>query len=194
MVVVNPRYPGDDDLPWSAKEATELGKLLAGVEFVSPADRAAVDQLLNRVDLQIVHFTGHGTWDSHTNADLSTLRLENDEEIPAMSFARNALGTASPILYLNACTAGRIGQVLGRSGGFAANCLDAGWSGVIAPYWKVYDPKAFEFSIALYTKLKLGRAVGEALQEIRRDNPDDPTALAYSYFGDPWARVLFPDA
>jgi hypothetical protein len=63
---------------------------------------------------------------------------------------------------------------------------------VIAPYWPVYDPWAGDCSLALYTKLRLGRSVGEALQEIRREQPDNFTAQAYSYFGDPWARLLFP--
>jgi hypothetical protein len=35
-----------------------------------------------------------------------------------------------------------------------------------------------------------GRSIGEALGELRREASDDPTALAYAYFGDPFARVL----
>jgi hypothetical protein len=46
-----------------------------------------------------------------------------------------------------------------------------------------------DFSIALYKKLKLGRAVGEALQELRDENDNDPTYYAYAYFGDPWVRL-----
>jgi hypothetical protein len=46
-----------------------------------------------------------------------------------------------------------------------------------------------EFAISLYSKLKLGRAVGEALQELREENAKDPTYYAYTYFGDPWVRL-----
>jgi hypothetical protein len=193
MAILNPRYGATDgQLVWSEKETNELPKIIKGFEVVSPVDRASVDRTLRRTDLQMVHFTGHGIWDPATNADLSALLLENDETIPAMSFAGNRLGSeAHPILFLNACTVGRIAQALGRPGGFAANCLDGGWSGVIAPYWPVYDPAALDFSLKLYTKLRQNRAVGEALQEIRAENPNNPTALSYSYFGDPWARMLF---
>jgi hypothetical protein len=45
-------------------------------------------------------------------------------------------------------------------GGFAANCLSGGWSGLIAPYWLIYDERAAEFSRSLYTKLRLNRSIG----------------------------------
>jgi len=45
--------------------------------------------------------------------------------------------------------------------------------------------------VAFYRKLKAGLSIGEALSELRREASDDPTALAYAYFGDPFARVLF---
>ena len=191
-VIVNPQYANGDDLPWSTDERNEIQKLLTDVEVVDPVTRATIDQLLARADVQLVHFTGHGDWDAGTNADLSALRLENGDRMRAIAFAANRLGAEGhPILCLNACTIGRIGQVMGRPGGFASNCLDGGWAGVIAPYWPVYDPKAYEFSLKLYGKLKFRRSIGEALQEIRSESPDDPTALSYSYFGDPFARLLF---
>ena len=61
----------------------------------------------------------------------------------------------------------------------------------VAPYWPVLDAKAATFGVAFYRKLKAGYSVGEALVELRRAASDDPTALAYAYFGDPYARLLF---
>jgi hypothetical protein len=83
------------------------------------------------------------------------------------------------------------GLVLGRMGGFAANFLESGCSGVIAPYWPINDARAMEFSLAFYRKLNQGRALGEALQELRQDCPRDPTFRAFAYYGDPWARADF---
>jgi CHAT domain-containing protein len=137
----------------------------------------------------MVHFSGHGL--SGPNSDLNALELQQGEVISAMAFAGNRLGQeAHPMLYLNACSLGRSGHVLRRAGGFVGNCVDGGWSGIVAPYWPVYDPSAALFSVAFYRKLVSGRAVGEALQEIRAERPDDPTAQSYAYFGDPFARVL----
>jgi hypothetical protein len=63
---------------------------------------------------------------------------------------------------------------------------------VIAPLWPINDRRSMEFALALYEKLTLGRAIGEALQELRDENEDDPTYHAYTYFGDPWVRLVLP--
>ena len=138
-----------------------------------------------------MHFSGHGIWSQGGNADLTALQLE-DGALPAVSLVGRQIGRGKPILYLNACTVGRAGQVLGRSGGFARNCIASGWTGIIAPYWPINDASARDFSAAFYGRLKAGRSIGEALQELRAERPNDPTYQAYAYIGDPMARVLFP--
>jgi hypothetical protein len=49
-----------------------------------------------------------------------------------------------------------------------------------------------EFALGLYEKLASGMSVGEALQQLREENHEDPTYHAYTYFGDPWVRLLLP--
>ncbi len=187
IVVPDAEHSG---LPWAADEVRQLRALLPFAERVTPATRRQVGHLLNEGDAQIVHFSGHGAVGA--NADLTALEFEGGESITAMAFAANRLGsTRQPLLFLNACTVGRGGRVLGRAGGFAGNCIEAGWSGVVAPYWPVLDSSAANFGVTFYRKLKAGRGIGEALGELRREASDDPTALAYAYFGDPFARVLF---
>jgi hypothetical protein len=190
MVVLTPKY-GVNPLYWAKQESDELRKLVGVLEQPSPVTFHTVDDLLNGTDVQLVHFNGHGDWSS--TADLSALRLENGQALPALAFTSRKLGmTSHPFLYLNACTVGRTATTVGRPGGFASTCLDSGWSGIIAPYWRVYDPNAMQFCVDLYRKLACGIAIGEALQQIRRDRPDDFTAQSYAYFGDPNARLLIP--
>jgi hypothetical protein len=175
-------------LPYAGQELSALSRLLPNARALRPAGRADVDRLLKSTDVQLVHFSGHGVVGA--NADLTALELEAGDSISSMAFASTALADqARPVLYLNACSVGRAGQVLARAGGFAGNCIASGWSGVIAPYWPVYDPSAANFSVAFYRKLLSGRAIGEALQELRAESPDDPTAQSYAYFGDPYARL-----
>ncbi|MDP1899418.1 MAG: CHAT domain-containing protein [Rubrivivax sp.] len=177
-------------LPWAAQESRELQALIPCAQAVTPADRAQLKRLLARTDVQLVHFSGHGVLGP--NADLAALELEGTDQIKAMAFASSMLGSvAQPVLYLNACSVGRGSRVMGRSGGFAGNCIASGWSGVVAPYWPVYDPSAAHFGVAFYRKLKAGLAIGEALCELRDEMRDDPTAQSYAYYGDPFARVLF---
>ncbi len=171
------------------EEIQALKSLIPVAEPITPVRRKQLDQLLASTDIQVVHFSGHGATGAH--ADLTALELEDGDSISAMAFAGNMLGRrAQPLLYLNACTVGRGGAVMGRAGGFAGNCIESGWSGVVAPYWPVYDPSASAFSVSFYRKLKSGRSIGEALQELRAENADDPTAMSYAYFGDPFARLL----
>jgi pimeloyl-ACP methyl ester carboxylesterase len=189
FIVLNPRYD-TGALYWADRESERLKALLGSFQRPSPVDRKAVEAILNRDDVQMIHFNGHGALGA--NAELNGLELENKDTLDAMALHGRPLGLQGhPVLYLNACSVGRTGQTLGRPAGFAAVCIESGWSGVIAPYWPVYDPWAADCSFALYTKLLLGRSVGEALQEIRREQPNNFTAQAYSYFGDPWARLLF---
>jgi len=193
FVVINPSYPQPDSLPWTQAEVAALTKLFPLLEAYRPSTAARIRQdLLQRTDVRILHFSGHGTFNP-ANADLSELLLE-DSGLDAMAISRTRLGTeGSPIVYLNACSVGAAGVTVGRAGGFAAACLDGGFSGVIAPYWPINDHRAAKFSVALYQKMKAGRSIGEALRELRDDNRNDPTFLAFAYFGDPWTRADFKD-
>lgn len=177
-------------LSWLVQEMDQLKKRLPGVQVVSPATRAGVEALLENGGSQLVHFSGHGV--EGAQADLDAFELEGGTRIPAPSFAQSALAANHhPVLVLNACSLGRSRAVMRRAGGFAGACIDSGWSGIVAPYWPVYDAKASEFSLKLYGKLSSGATVGEALTELRLDHGDDPTYLSYAWFGDPFAAISF---
>ncbi len=187
--VLNPRYAGAENLAWAQDEVNELQKLLPRVSVVNPAKLAKVrTSVLDNGDIQLLHFSGHGQYDP-TNSDLSSLVLEDLDLDAALITGSRLAAEGQPLIYLNACSVGQTGMVIGRMGGFAANFLESGASGVIAPYWPIHDDRAKEFSLALYHKLRCGRAVGEALQELRQDHPRDSTFRAFAYFGDPWART-----
>ena len=189
FVIMRPQYAGDDDLPWAKDEEDAIRKLLPGAEVLRPIDADAVRRLLQRNDVRILHFSGHGEFD-RTNADLSRLVLEGNSTIDPLALGNTKLGAeGAPILYLNACAVGSMGITVGRAGGFAATCLQGGYSGIIAPYFPVNDASAAAFSEELYARLAQGRTIGEALRELRDANRDDPAFHAFAYFGDPWTRV-----
>ena len=192
FVVLSPRY-SSHSLSWTEEEIADLKQIVPRLIVVQPCDKRLVNQVLHRSDVQFMHFSGHGLWSGGT-ADLTALLLEDGSSLAAVSFLGKPIGRCHPILYLNACTVGRAGIVLGCSGGFAANCLASGWTGIIAPYWPVNDASAKDFAIDFYRRLAAARSVGEALQELRRDHPADPTYQAYAYIGDPLARVILPSA
>jgi CHAT domain-containing protein len=188
--VLNPDYPPPDTLAWAAQEAVELQKSFPNlVSLVKPADLPNVEKLFNESDVQVLHFSGHGDVNLN-NSDLNKILLENNTQFVALKLtATNLCSVAQPVVYMNACSVGNVGVTVGRAGGFASNFVTNGCSGVIAPLWPINDKTSMEFALALYAKLKLGRAVGEALQELRDQNAQDPTYCAYTFFGDPWVRL-----
>jgi hypothetical protein len=191
FLVFNPHYDPPNTLPWAEEEADKLAERFRATLVAVPDMESLRENVLSRDDVQILHFTGHGNFDP-VNADLNSLMLEGGDTWDALSAgADQVTQVAQPIFYLNACTAGRVGPTAGRMGGFAANLLRGGCSGVIAPYWPVNDARAMDFSLELYDNLQSQRSIGEALQELRRANPTDPTYRAYAFFGDPWARSIF---
>jgi CHAT domain-containing protein len=96
-----------------------------------------------------------------------------------------------PLIFLNACQVGRSGLSLTGIGGWAKQCLAAGASAFIGPYWAVYDQSAYAFAQALYDRLLAGLPIGQAAQEARVTvkSMGDPSWLAYTIFADPAAKV-----
>ena len=190
IAIVNPQYAPDKELPGAAKEAIDLAAFFgATCEVIRPCDTAALKGLTARTDVQLFHFTGHAQFDE-SNANESALLLE-DGDLTASSFANSKFILSGPIVILNACSVGQAGMVASRAGGFAERCLQRGGAAVLAAYWEISDRSAATFSLAFYDKLKRGRSFGEALQELRVEKPDDPTYRAYTFFGDPLARIAF---
>ncbi|MBC7895286.1 MAG: CHAT domain-containing protein [Cytophagaceae bacterium] len=188
--IANPQYQDAGFLIWSLLEAADLTQALPVFTKMPTVDKASMKKLLDRTDIQLLHFTGHGKYAKH--ADLSTLILENGDTITAMHFiGSKLLEVGHPIVYLNACEVGTSGVTMGQMGGFAAQCVEGGCSGIVAPYWAVADDSAREFAVAFYGQLKAGKAIGEALQALRKAKPKDPTYQAFAYLGDPWAQARF---
>lgn len=140
------------------------------------------------------HFAGHGGFSS-SDADRALLELEDGELRPwdVSGIACN-LGRSSPLVFLNACRAGRAGISLTGMGGWAPRFLGAGASAFVGPYWSVRDRAAASFARAFYRELLAGEPIGEAGRkarlEVRRKHPGNPTWLAYTVYADPLARLI----
>ena len=79
-----------------------------------------------------------------------------------------------------------------RLDGWASKFLEAGAAAFIGSLWAVSDGAAREFAQELYRQLQAGSSLGEAVMQARQaaaSQPDDPTWLAYTVYGDPRATV-----
>jgi CHAT domain-containing protein len=97
-------------------------------------------------------------------------------------------------VFLNMCFAAAGTVVLGQAVSLADTFAHAGTFGVIAPLWQVEDGRALQYALEFY-RLTRTRSIAEAVQELRRRSirDDDPTWLAYRFFGHPAAKLLVAD-
>jgi hypothetical protein len=140
-----------------------------------------------------LHFAGHGVF-TGTDPNRSWIELDDGELTPwDLSGETANLGRSHPLVFFNACEAGRSAFSLTGMGGWAPRFLNAGASAFVAPYWSVRDKAAGVFSMAFYRNLLTGEPIGEAVRkarlEVREKFPGNPTWLAYTVFADPLARV-----
>ncbi len=187
--------PGDSKLPFAPAECAYLLSLATAQRRVTaiPARLPEVMEALASGLYDGWHFTGHGLFHNAADPNRSGIVLEGGEELrPAdLSGRVKNLGRLRPLVFLNACQAGRGGLSLTDIGGWAAQTLKAGAGGFIGAYWSIGDRAACEFAKAVYSRLTGGMALAPAVREARAQIRDagDPTYLAYTLYGDPGARV-----
>ena len=189
--------PEDSGLPNAAQELAYLRSLQRGGRHVKriPARFVKLIEALELGEHDGWHFTGHGAF-SEADPNNSSISLDNYEQMTPQNLsgpARN-LGLARPLVFLNACQAGRGAMSLTGMGGWANGFLSAGAGAFIGAHWSIDDQIALEFAQEFYKQLlHEGKTVGEAAKQSRlkaRDaRPGDPTWLAYVIYADPMAMV-----
>jgi hypothetical protein len=148
---------------------------------------------------ELFHFACHGNFESPT-PDTSKLELSDGFLTPGQIVDDKEAGLrrSRPLVFLNACYAGRTGFSLTQIGGWAQRFIDAGVSAFIGSLWEINDRLAARFAVEFYNrlwglngqqKLPLGEAVRQARLVIKEADPANPTWLAYVLYGDPLAEV-----
>jgi len=191
MALVVPR---DSGLPWASREREYVLSLGNGGRRVEPiqAEYLSVRKTLAAGTHDGWHFTGHGGFRDPDPNRSKILLEEQGELIPEdLSGVLRNLGSAKPLVFLNACQVGRSAMSLTDIGGWAAQFLRAGAAAFVGAYWSVYDQPAYNFCKAFYRHLLSGVPIGKAVQKARQDIKPlgDPTWLAYTIYADPLATV-----
>jgi CHAT domain-containing protein len=91
---------------------------------------------------------------------------------------------------LNACRTDGQAPLYTTVEGWAASFLRAGAGAFIGSLWEVADTSASTYAQEFYRAAIGGATLGESARRARdaiRDNPGDPTWLAYTFYGDPAA-------
>lgn len=169
-----------------------------------PATRQDVVAALggnNSIDL--LHFACHGK--ATADAIWKAALLMAGEKRPDNSFSTDSLSIndvryrarlkgadgAMPIVFVNACQAAATGTTLTGTGGLAETFVDRGAGLFVSTLWSVGDDTALTFAQVFYDTLLAGKTVTEATRAARlaAKQAHEPTWLAYSVYGHPYARV-----
>lgn len=169
----NPEFTEPLDL---ASECAHVVKALgsAGLRpsIVEKATRARWLDRIRDERPQIVHFMGHGRFNSILGEGV--LVLENagggEDELQATTLATAFTGDVSPrLVILNCCLSADPGRTPGAGpfASVAAALVAAGVPAVIAMQTKVRDKNAIRFTERLYARMVAGDPIEAALSEAR---------------------------
>ncbi len=170
VLMVISRPDGDRDVGYQMIARPLLRRLSAvrgqvEVEVLRPPTREALTERLRATGAdpyQIVHFDGHGST-SHRGASLAFERPGGGvEHVPAAEFAHVLTEAGVPVVVLNACRSGAVGDQVEAT--IAARLLSGGADAVVAMAYTVHADAAAEFMTAFYERLFAGDTVGEAVR------------------------------
>lgn len=197
------QYPSGAAGVWGAEGEGDLLRRLAGKAGIEDHSMAgatldAVRLLLADVDLDLIHFAGHGIARPKSPDESLFALAENRYLRP-----RDLVGPPAtrikgrrPLVFLNSCQAASQSWSLTGLGGWVARFVGDGRCGAfVGPLWSVDQESARRFATTFYSGLAEGMALGEAISKARRETrdarPDSPDWLAFAAYGHPATQVIF---
>ncbi len=151
-----------------------------------------LQDLIAAGDFGLLHFACHNTYNS---ADGSSITLDNVRFTPTLmttAAINKVLARSAPTIFINACRSAGLAATYNQLDGWASKFLEAGAAAFIGSLWAVSDGTAREFAQELYGQLQAGCPLGTAAMRARHaaaTQPDDPTWLAYTVYGNPRATI-----
>jgi len=167
------------DLARADEEVREIGSLWAGATSFTGGDARGAPLLAAADGADVVHLAAHGVHEA-ANPLFSALRLADG---PLFGYDLARMHVAPRLVVLSAC---ELGQVTERPGdevvGMTAALLHQGVGAVVASVAKVSDDVAFEVTLALHQRLRLGDSPSLALATSTENQPCAPFVV----FGAGW--------
>jgi outer membrane protein assembly factor BamB len=143
---------------------------LAEVAWVPEATWEAVHAQLLAGEWHVLHFVGHGDYDTRTDEGvLALVGADGRADLVDAGRLADLLGEAQPtpqLVVLNSCSSGEAG-VNDLFSGTAATLARCGISAVAAMQFTISDDAAIAFSRGFYNALAKGRDVDEAARSGR---------------------------
>ncbi|MGW1450079.1 CHAT domain-containing protein [Micromonospora sp. NPDC002411] len=188
----NPRFVVPPKAPTGAYEEVTTIRAILGAADSEPITRA--DELLaliNSGELGATHFACHNTFSS----DGSFIDLDGGRFKPALlaeASVRKVLTETGPLVFINACRSAGVAPTYTRMLGWAQQFMSSGAGAFVGTLWAVRSDSSARFATEFYESLAGGATLGAAALAARvgqQDDSLDPTWLAYTVYGDPFATA-----
>ncbi|MEU8154241.1 CHAT domain-containing protein [Micromonospora sp. NPDC048986] len=188
----NPRFVVPAKAPTGAHEEIAAIGAILGVTDSEPITRADdLLALINSGALGATHFACHNTF----SADGSFIDMDGGRFRPTLlaeASIRKLLAQTGPLVFINACRSAGVAPTYTRMLGWAQQFMSSGAGAFVGTLWAVRSDSSARFATAFYRSLADGATLGAAALAARveqQDDPLDPTWLAYTVYGDPFATA-----
>lgn len=155
-------------------------------------DLPALLGLLRKGGFGLLHFTCHNAFAAGApNASRIMLGSQPFEPVFLEQHA-GRFAAAAPVVFMNACRTDGQAPLYTTIDGWAYSFLRAGAGAFVGSLWEVVDASAATYAQEFYRAALSGDTLGEAARNARdaiRQEPGDPTWLAYTLYGDPAATL-----
>jgi len=186
----------DPGLADATAEVSEIRNILAGRADVGADIRgkAKLRQVLEGGEFSLLHMVGHNDHGKGARAGLvlaAGQRLQ-PADLNSLASSGGRWATARPLVFLNACGTNQAQQSYTGVTDWAEKCFAAGAAAFVGSLWDVRSGPARAFATSFYRKLfEDGQPLAIAAHLARQQgNSKDPTWLAYTVYGNPFARAV----
>jgi CHAT domain-containing protein len=183
-------------LPTAQNEVTTLSAMLneRGIATHPPLDDLTqLLQLFKNPTFSLLHFSCHNSFKPQSPTASSVLLGSQPFQPTFLNQHCSRFRNMSPLVFMNACRTDGQAQNYTRLAGWANSFLACGVGAFIGSLWEVRDRTASAFALEFYKALlgkdNLGTAMKKAREAIKEE-PGDPTWLAYTLYGDPAATLV----
>jgi pimeloyl-ACP methyl ester carboxylesterase len=188
---------GSDTLTSAPTEVQAIADLLAAKSVTTQAigELDNLLQLFTSGSFSLLHFTCHNAFVA--GAPNASQVMMGNQPFQPVFLAQHAgrFRDTSPIVFMNACRTDGQAPLYTRLDGWAPSFLTAGAGAFVGSLWEVVDSSAAVYAQEFYQAALGGDTLGDAARKARdaiREEPGDPTWLAYTLYGDPAATLVLP--
>lgn len=177
LLVSNPKGTAPLNLSQEKDRICKIWNELGSIEFVEcrPEKRQILD-LLSQRDFHVVHYMGHGNFDSGVGGQIIMEDADGNEQAISGTVFANWLHDQSllRLVFLNACNTGATGEQTGLHpfAGVASALIGSGKPAVVAMQFPISDDAAIIFAETFYMRIAQGMPVEQAVSEGRKSLTD----------------------